>query len=64
MKKIFFPLIRLWQESVKVYQIITNARWLILGALTGVISGILAIIFFAGVEGLKFLLVHKLAGFN
>ena len=63
-KKIFFPLIRLWQETVKVYQIITNARWLILGALTGILSGIIAIVFFAGVEGLKFLLVHKLAGFS
>ncbi len=62
--RIFPPLARLWQEAVKMYELIISARWLLLGAFTGVFSGLAAVLFFSSVEGLKFLLVHKLAGFE
>ncbi len=60
----FHPLSRIWQKTVNVYELIASARWLLLGALTGVFSGIGALLFFTGVEALKFVLVHKLAGFE
>ncbi|MFP4167363.1 MAG: chloride channel protein [Desulfonatronovibrionaceae bacterium] len=63
MSELPFPrLFRLRREVVRVYEVMINARWLLLGALTGVFAGLAAILFFTAVEGLKFVLVHKLAG--
>ncbi|MFA7166324.1 MAG: chloride channel protein [Desulfoplanes sp.] len=53
---------KVWNEAVRTYTSITNARWLILGVLVGIVSGIGAIIFFASIEGIKFLLLHEAAG--
>lgn len=64
LKSLLKPFKQLWQESLKIYHIITNARWLMLGVLTGVLSGLAAILFFYGVEGAKFILLHTLAGLN
>jgi len=64
LKKFFKSFNRLWQESLKIFHFITNARWLILGSFTGILSGLAAILFFYGVEGAKFLLLHILAGLS
>ncbi|WP_456325525.1 chloride channel protein [Desulfonauticus submarinus] len=53
---------QVWKESLNVYKIVANARWLILGTITGALSGVAAILFFAGVEGVKFILLHSFAG--
>jgi CIC family chloride channel protein len=58
------PFAKIRNEAVQVYTSITNARWLILGVLVGVVSGIGAILFFASIEGIKFFLLHKAAGLH
>ncbi len=58
------PFAKIWNESVLVYTSITNARWLILGVLVGIVSGVGAIIFFGSIEGIKFLLLHEAAGLS
>ncbi|MDQ7031897.1 MAG: chloride channel protein [Desulfonauticus sp.] len=62
MDSIYSKLKKLWQESITIYNIVDDARLLMLGTITGVLSGLAASLFFAGVEGAKFLLLHKLAG--
>ena len=56
------PFCRLWHEAIKTYRTVNTVRFLLLGIVVGVLSGAGAIVFFAGVEGIRFLLLTKLAG--
>lgn len=51
-----------WQTSRHAYQSISMFRIMILSVLTGLGAGVFAIIFFFGIEGLRFLFLHQLAG--
>jgi CIC family chloride channel protein len=51
-----------WQTSRHAYQSISMFRIMILSVLTGLGAGLFAIIFFFGIEGLRFLFLHQLAG--
>lgn len=53
---------RVWKEIARSYRNISSFRWLLLGVLVGLFSGILAVGFFAAVEYGKFFFLHKLAG--
>ncbi|MGM0646460.1 MAG: chloride channel protein [Thermodesulfobacteriota bacterium] len=56
------PLRRIWHEAIKTYRTVKTVRLLLLGIVVGLLSGIGAILFFAGIEGCRFLLLTKLAG--
>jgi chloride channel protein, CIC family len=55
-------LLRLWSGTVRTYRTVSSVRWLLLGVLAGCLSGAAAILFFLGVEGLRYLLLNKFAG--
>lgn len=50
------------REVINSYKQVGNVRWLVLGMIMGVLSGLLAVAFFAAVEFGKFTLLHKLSG--
>ncbi|SDK89120.1 chloride channel protein, CIC family [Maridesulfovibrio ferrireducens] len=54
--------LRVWKEIARSYKNISSFRWLLLGVLVGLLSGILAVAFFAAVEYGKFIFLHQLAG--
>lgn len=58
----FYPFARLVRRFFQTYRTVASMRWLMLGVLVGIFSGLAAAGFFASVEGLKFLFLHKLAG--
>jgi len=64
LKKFSSQLNQTWQNTLQLFKLVDNARWLILGVIIGVLSGITASLFFAGVEGLKFILIHTFAGIS
>ncbi|WP_243545352.1 chloride channel protein [Pseudodesulfovibrio tunisiensis] len=51
-----------WRAFVKSYRTVTSFRWLIMGVITGIMSGLVAVLFFGAVELGKFLIQHQLAG--
>lgn len=53
-----------WRRTLRRYSRVGLARWLALGVLTGLGSGILASLFYLGLESLKHLLLVRLAGLN
>lgn len=53
-----------WRKTRETYSSISMFRLILLGAITGALAGIVASLFFLGVEGLKFLLLHKLTGLD
>ena len=58
------PLLKLkmWTDLARTYRNVSAFRWLLLGILIGIISGILAVAFFAAVEYGKFIFLNQLAG--
>jgi chloride channel protein, CIC family len=56
------PLLRLWSGAVHTYRSISSVRWLLLGVLSGCLSGVAAILFFLGVEALRSFLLNTMAG--
>ncbi len=56
------PVWKKWRELVKSYRRITSMRWLVLGIVVGLLSGLVAVLFFGAVELGKFLILHKLSG--
>ncbi len=58
------PFIRLWNEYLRLYQSVTYVRMLILGVLLGCLSGIVAILFFLGIEYFKHLIQVVWAGYS
>lgn len=56
--------LRYWREMVRSYRYIATVRWLVLGVVVGILAGLAAVLFFAGVEFGKYILIHKLAGFT
>lgn len=57
-------LLRQWKGIVRSYRHIAAVRWLVLGVVIGVFSGLAAVAFFWAVEAGKFLILHTAAGFN
>lgn len=53
-----------WAELFRSYKQVGNFRWLVLGITMGILSGLLAVAFFAAVEFGKFMFLHKLAGLS
>jgi CIC family chloride channel protein len=58
----FRPYLGLWRGFLTSYKRIATFRSLFLGLAVGVCAGLAASLFFLGVEGVKFLLLHKTAG--
>lgn len=56
------PIFRYWRDFVKSYRSIASFRWLIVGALVGVLSGLTAVVFFGAIEVGKYFIQVKLAG--
>lgn len=46
------------------YRSILNAKWLLLGVVAGLMTGVGAIFFYVSIEWLKFVLLHQMAGLN
>jgi CIC family chloride channel protein len=51
-----------WLDFVRSYRSVTAFRWLVIGTLVGVLSGLVAVGFFWLVEVGKFVIQHNLAG--
>jgi CIC family chloride channel protein len=58
------PFYRIWAELVHSYRTILNVRWLLLGVVVGILSGVGAILFFGSIELLRHFLVSYLAGMH
>ncbi|NCC25537.1 MAG: chloride channel protein [Deltaproteobacteria bacterium] len=56
------PLFRILGDLVRSYRSVLRTRWLVLGILAGILSGAGAVLFFAGVEWLRYLLMNVAAG--
>ncbi|KAB1443017.1 chloride channel protein [Pseudodesulfovibrio senegalensis] len=56
------PIFTYWRDFVKSYRSIASFRWLVVGALVGLFSGLTAIVFFGAIEWGKFLIQNQLAG--
>ncbi|WP_034642978.1 chloride channel protein [Desulfovibrio inopinatus] len=54
--------LRAWRSFKLAYKNISSVRWLLLGSVAGVFSGLLASAFYVGLEGCQFLLLHHFAG--
>ncbi len=57
-------ILRYWLLIRRSYLSVGNVRWLLLGVLMGVLSGVAAIGFFYAIEGLKHLWIGGLAGLS
>ncbi|BDQ38783.1 chloride channel protein [Pseudodesulfovibrio nedwellii] len=55
-------IINYWTDFVKSYRMVTSFRWLTIGVLVGVMSGLVAVGFFWLVELGKFIIQNNLAG--
>lgn len=53
-----------WQSYLKSYRQVTAVRWLVLGIIVGILSGMVAVVFFAGIEYFKFLVQNQWAGLS
>lgn len=60
--RIINRIINYWKEFVRSYRTVTSFRWLIIGVLVGVLSGLVAVGFFWLVEFGKHLIQANLAG--
>ncbi len=54
--------LRVRAELLHGYRSILNVKWLVLGVVTGLMTGVGAILFYVSIEWLKFTLLHQLAG--
>jgi len=54
----------MWHHMIRRSARLSLARWLVLGVVAGLGSGILAALFYCGLEGLKHLLIVHLAGLS
>jgi CIC family chloride channel protein len=54
--------LRVRAELLHSYRTILNVKWLVLGVVTGLMTGVGAILFYVSIEWLKFTLLHQLAG--
>jgi CIC family chloride channel protein len=59
---LLFALFRPWRDFLRTYRHVSSVRWLLLGVVVGVFSGLAAVAFFGAVEFGKFIIQHKLAG--
>ncbi len=55
---------QVWKEIARSYKNISSFRWLLLGVLVGLLSGVLAVAFFAAVEYGKFIFLSQLGGLS
>ena len=60
--RVFVQLINYWKDFVKSYRTVASFRWLVIGVLVGILSGLVAVAFFWLVEFGKFFIQHHLAG--
>ena len=58
------PVFRVYTELLRNFHAALNIKWLALGIVAGLMTGIGAIVFFVGIEWLKFILLHQLAGLD
>lgn len=58
------PFLKLWRELAQSYHSILNVKWLVLGIVVGLMTGVGAIVFFISIEWIKYFLLHQLAGFT
>lgn len=58
------PFYRIWVEAVQSYRTILNVRWLLLGVVVGLLSGVGAILFFGAIELLRHFLLGYLGGMH
>lgn len=58
------PVIRVYVWFLRNFHAALNIKWLALGVVAGLITGVGAIAFFVGIEWLKFFLLHQLAGLH
>lgn len=64
MRAVLRPVLRVYEELVRSYHSVLNVKWLVLGVVTGIMTGIGAIVFFISIEWVKFVLLHQLAGLS
>lgn len=57
-----WPFRKLWRSAVRSYHNISSVRWLILGIVAGVLSGLAAVLFFWAIEYFKHLFIAQWAG--
>jgi len=55
---------RFWRDVIRSYRKISSVRWLILGIVVGLLSGLAAAAFFAGIEFFKHLFLSSWAGLS
>ncbi|MEF2146277.1 MAG: chloride channel protein [Desulfovibrionaceae bacterium] len=55
-------MLRPWRDFLRTYRHVSSVRWLLLGVVVGIFSGLAAVLFFGAVEFGKFIIQHKLAG--
>ncbi len=58
----FRSILNLWQSSRETYRSVSMFRLMLLSILVGLFAGAFACLFFLGVEGFRFLLLHTFAG--
>ena len=58
----FSRYINVWRDFVHNYKKITSLRWLLLGIIVGIFSGLAAVLFYLGIEWLKHVFIAKFAG--
>jgi len=59
---LLLQILRPWRDFLRTYRHVSSVRWLLLGVVVGVLSGLAAVLFFGAVELGKFVIQHKLAG--
>ena len=53
-----------WKDLVRSYRNVSHFRWLVLGIVVGILSGIVAVLFFGAVELGKHIFMSQLAGLS
>ncbi|WP_320005947.1 chloride channel protein [Maridesulfovibrio sp.] len=56
--------VNMWKDLVRSYRNVSHFRWLVLGILVGILSGIIAVLFFGAVELGKHFFMSQLAGLS
>lgn len=56
--------VRMWKDLARSYRNASHIRWLVLGVLVGILSGIVAVLFFGAVELGKHIFISQLAGLS
>ncbi len=53
-----------WKDLARSYRKVSHFRWLVLGIVVGILSGIVAVLFFGAVELGKYIFMSQLAGLS